>query len=143
MSGRVALLRPQSPAVAVPTEEDFYAPASQEDRIREVFGLPAGLPLPRVTVQNLGKYHAYLSVHLRFPFRALCAETRPPIIHLVRYISVVRILPPAGPVSRGILCRVEGVPGSVELPLVEIGVREDGPLARLVDDFAYWFVNYL
>jgi hypothetical protein len=145
MSGQIELLSPQSPtvAVAIPTEEDFYASASQEDRIREVFELPAALPLPRVTVQNLGKYHAFLNAQLCFPFRAMYADSRPPVTCLIRHISVVRLLSVGGPVSRGIKCRVEDVPDAVEVPLMEIGVREDHPNAQLVDDFAYWFFNYL
>jgi hypothetical protein len=145
MSGQVELLSPQGFAVTVTTgtEEDYYASASQEDRVREVFGLPAGVPLPRVTRHSLGQYHAYLGTRLSFPFRALYAEPRPRISLLVRHISVVRILAPAGPISRGILCRVEGIPETTELPLMEIGVREEDPNAQLVDDFAYWFFNYL
>ncbi len=106
MSGQVELLISQgpSPRLHVP-EEDFYVSASQEDRIREVFGLPAGLSLPRVTVQTLGRYHGYLDAHLRLPFRALYAETRPPITRLIRHITVLALQPPRGPVSRGIVCR--------------------------------------
>jgi hypothetical protein len=145
MSGQIELLSPRSPlvTVAILTKDDFYTSASQEERIREVFGLPAGLPLPRVTVQNLGRYHAYLNAHLAFPFRAICAETQPPIRRLIRHISVIKLLSLGGPVSRGITCRVEGLPDAIELPLVDIGVREDDPPAQLVDDFAYWFFNYL
>jgi hypothetical protein len=145
MSSQIELLSPQDPgfAVSVPTDMDYYTSVGQEDRIREVFGLPAGVPLPRVTVQSLGKYHAYLSAELNLSFRALYADTRPPVTRLIRHITVVRLLSLGGPVSRGITCRIEGIPDLIEAPLMDIGVRDDDSNAQLVDDFAYWFFNYL
>jgi len=145
MSAQAQLVIPQTDVAATGTwtEEDFWGPDGEEDRIRAIFGLSAGVPLPRVTSHTLGKYHAHLSTRLSFPFRALYAETRAPIVHLVRYIFVVRLLNPAGPVSRGILCRVEALSETTELPLVEIGVPEDDPNSQLLDDFAYWFLNCL
>ncbi len=29
----------------------------------------------------------------------------------------------------------------LELPLTELGVRDDNPNCQLIDDYAYWFIN--
>jgi hypothetical protein len=113
----------------------------QEDRIREVFQLAADIALPCVTMATLARFHAHLARYLTFPFQALYADTHPPVRQLVRYITVTGLVHVAGSASRGIHCRVEGVPGVRELPLVDIGLQEDNPNCQLVDDYAYWFLN--
>jgi hypothetical protein len=117
------------------------APLDENDRIRKMFEIARDAPLPRVGTGTLLRYHAHLSQRLSFPFQAMYAETRRPVQHLFRYISVLRLLPVTGPASRGIHCAVEGVPGVRELPLVDIGLREDNPNYQEIDDYAYWFLN--
>jgi hypothetical protein len=115
--------------------------SAEVERIREVFQILDSSPLPRVSMPALHKYQAYLESRLCFPCEALYAETRPPVRHLIRYITVVGLLPVADQASRGLHCRVEGLPGVHELPLVEIGLREDNVNYQVIDDFAYWFLN--
>jgi hypothetical protein len=103
--------------------------------------LTADQPLPQVMMSTLARFYAYLANHLDFPFQALYADTRPPVRQLVRCITVTGLLPVAGSASRGIHCRVEGVQGIRELPLVEIGLPDDHPNCQIIDDYAYWFLN--
>ena len=113
------------------------------DRIREVFGLADDAPLPQSSIGAILKYHEYLSNRLSFPFQALYfGETEPPVRHLVHYITVLGLHEPRGSASRGIRCEVAGVPGVGELPLVEIGVRDDNPNYQIVDDYAYWLNSW-
>lgn len=44
---------------------------NQDDRIRAIFGLTSDDPLPEANGENLCKYHAYLTAHLKFPFPAI------------------------------------------------------------------------
>jgi hypothetical protein len=90
---------------------------------------------------SLAKYHAHLREHLHFPFQAIYAETTFPVRHLVRYVSVLGLLPVVGSASRGIHCRVEGLPHARSLPLVDIGMPDEHPNYQILDDYAYWFLN--
>ena len=86
---------------ALPAQPDFETPMtaellSEEARIRAVFGLPDDAPLPRVTLATLATYHACLRKNLVFPFQALYAEMTFPVRHLVRYVSVLGLLPVIG-----------------------------------------------
>jgi hypothetical protein len=115
---------------------------SQEERIGTVFGLSDGVPLPAVDAESLRTYHRYLRTHLAFPFQALYVEERPPIRHFVRYIMVSGLLELAGRPLEGIVCKVEGIAAVGTLMLVELGVRGDDPNYQMIDDYAYWFLNW-
>lgn len=112
------------------------------ERIQAVFGLPADVAPPRVTLHTLIHYREYLLNHLDFPFSALYAETTAPVRQLVRYITVLDLQEIGGLVSEGILCDVQGVPHVKRLALSDIGVREEDPNYQLVDDYAFWFHNW-
>ncbi len=111
-------------------------------RIRAIFGLATDAPLPHVTVHTLLTYKRYLAHHLTFPFQALYAETKPPVRRLVRYITVLALVDTINDLSEGVLCTVEGIQPVQELPLIEIGVQEDDPNYPVIDDYAYWFLNW-
>lgn len=116
-------------------------PREEENRIRAVFDLSDGVPLPRVTTAALGRYHAYLSRHLSLPFRGLYAETAYPVRHTVRYVTVTGLLPLTDKAVQGIHCEVGGNSDAPRLSLVDLGLPEDDPNYQLLDDFAYWFRN--
>ncbi len=142
--GRTVLQQVQPHVLPTAPESEVQGWAElpgEEDRIRLVFGLPEDTPLPRVTMATLAHYHAYLRKHLVFPFQALYAETTFPVRHLVRYVSVLALLPVIGSASRGIHCRVEGIPDLHALPLVDIGMPDGHPNYQTLDDYAYWFLN--
>jgi hypothetical protein len=123
-------------------EESFYLDG-EVDRIRAVFALPEDAPLPKVGIDTLSIYHEYLLAHLSFPFQALYTEGKRPTWHRVRYLTVGGLLLDLEKQPlKGITCRVEGFRSGREPALVEMGVREDDPNYRIIDDYAYWFLNY-
>ncbi len=114
---------------------------SQLSRIRNVFGLSNGAPVPRVNRDSLRRYYEYLIAHLAVPFDALYADTRPPVRQLVRHLRVVRVLDMGDHLTEGLICEVQESPKGRHLPLSELGVREDDPNYELLDDYAFWFLN--
>ena len=90
---------------------------------------------------TLLKYREFLAANLSFPFEALYAETTPPVRQLFRYVTVIG-LSDAPDRLNGLLCKVPGSQGEVEMPLAELGVPEVNPNHQLVDDYAYWFWNW-
>jgi len=116
-------------------------PDNEEDRVRLVFGLPSHAPLPTVSKETLAKYHEYLLGRLSFPFQALYAETVPPVRQIVRYVSVVGPSENANRRQYGLFCNVELGDRAVEVPLAELGMRDDDPNRQLVDDYLYWLWN--
>jgi hypothetical protein len=113
----------------------------EEDRIRVVFGLPRHAPLPKVGKDTLLTYHEYLLGKLSFPFQALYAETAPPVRQIVRYVSVIGLSDNAKRRQYGLFCKVQLGDAVLELPLAEMGMREDAPNRQLVDDYLYWLWN--
>ena len=111
---------------------------NEEDRIREVFALPNGAPLPKVGKESLLQYHQYLAEKLSFPFPALYAETTPPVRQIVRYITVVGLSDSERRRLYGLFCKVRIGEAIVELPLADLGIREDDPNHQLVDDYLHW-----
>jgi hypothetical protein len=115
-----------------------------EDRIRRVFQLPAETALPAVTEDTLRQYHDYLLANLRFPFDALFCRDDTPSRQLVQYICVEGLADKVRfrcDSSHGVVCRAHQRDRKLELPLAELGVREENPNCQLIDDYAYWFVN--
>jgi len=114
---------------------------TEEDRIRSVFGLSEEAPLPKVSKDALFQYHDYLARHLSFPFQALYAETTPPVRQLVRYVTVTGLSDSARRRLYGLFCTVRVENEIVELPLADLGVREDDPNRQLIDDYLHWLWN--
>ena len=114
---------------------------TEEDRIREVFGLPASAALPPVSKDTLPKYHEYLLAKLSFPFQALYIETTPPVKQIVRYVTVVGLSDSERRRMYGLFCKVQIDDSIVEIPLSELGMQEDDPNRQLVDDYLYWLWN--
>jgi hypothetical protein len=119
-------------------------PETPEDRIRKVFQLPPDTALPAVTEATLRQYHEYLLANLAFPFEALFCRDDVASRQLIQYIRVVGLTEDVRircDNRHGVLCKAHHRDRSIELPLAELGVREENPNCQLIDDYAYWFVN--
>jgi hypothetical protein len=122
----------------------FCAP-DQEARIREVFAIRENAPLPAASDRTLATYYDYLAAHLALPFEALYCQPSGPMRQLIHYVRVLELTDPRQGRTWNVLglsCKVRTVKAVVEMPLDELGVREDSPNCQLLDDYAYWFVNY-
>ncbi len=118
-------------------------PSDNEDsRIRRVFGLAESDPIPRVSQKTLLEYRKFLEGALSFPFQALYAETTAPVRRLFRCVRVLGLSDANNRRGLALMARVRGSQGEIEIPLAELGVREDDPNHQLIDDFAYWFWNW-
>jgi hypothetical protein len=121
-----------------------FPSVSQDHRIRKVFGLSEDAPLPVVTDSALAAYHAYLVENLSLPFEALFCPSGSEMRQLIQYVQVTELSDPGHDGSRhrrGLFCKAHNVKEIVELPLDELGVRDENPNSQLIDDYAYWFVN--
>ena len=119
---------------------------SQEDRIRTVFGLPADAPLPRVNEETLTSYHIHMAGQLALPFEALYCPTGGEMRQLIHYVHVTELIDPRqirpSTLHHGLSCKARNSKDMLDLPLSELGVREENPNCQLLDDYAYWFVNW-
>ena len=118
---------------------------SQEDRIRTVFGLPADAPLPCVNEETLTRYHIHMAGKLALPFEALYCQTSGEMRQLIHYVRVTELTDPRQGRKHnlyGLFCKARNVKEVLELPLADLGVRDDNPNCQLIDDYAYWFVNW-
>jgi hypothetical protein len=122
-----------------------YSAPNQDNRIRQIFGLASDAPLPSVSDAALAMYFDYLAVSLSLPFEALYCPNSSEMRQLIHYVRVTELTDPRQ--SRmhnlyGLSCRAQNVKEALELPLAELGVRDDNPNCQLLDDYAYWFVNW-
>jgi hypothetical protein len=117
-------------------------PDNEDSRIRRVFGLAEDQPIPRVSENSLRAYREFLAAALSFPFQALYAETTAPVRRLFRCVHVLGLSDITSRRASTLLVRVQNAQGEMEIPLAELGVREDDPNHPLIDDFAYWFWNW-
>jgi hypothetical protein len=124
-----------------------YPSLSQDDRIRRVFGLSEGTRLPAVNDQSLAVYYDYLIESLALPFDALyCPAGGDEMRQLIHYVRVVEMTDPReGRMHNnlhGLFCKAQNAKQMLDLSLADLGVREDNPNCQLIDDYAYWFVNW-
>jgi hypothetical protein len=124
----------------------FHFPSlSQDERIRKVFGLPEETPLPRVADETLASYYDHLVAQLSLPFEALYCKNDGEMRQLIHYVHVVELADPRPTYKHnlhGLVCKAQNLKEILDLPLVELGVRDDNPNCQLIDDYAYWFVNW-
>lgn len=121
-----------------------FSPISQDDRVRAVFGLVDDTPLPSVSEATLAAYYDYLCTHLSLPFEGLYCQSGGAMRQLIHYLLVTEVLDPRRVRNRnlqGLVCRAQSHKETLEIPLIEFGVREDNQNCQLMDDYAYWFVN--
>jgi hypothetical protein len=116
---------------------------SQDSRIRRVFQLPEDAPLPVVNDHTLAAYYEHLLAGLSLPFEALYCPTGGDPRQLIHYVRVTELIDPRrGPAHDGLLCTAENTKDVLRLPLADLGVRDENPNCPLLDDYAYWFVNW-
>ncbi|MBI1915756.1 MAG: hypothetical protein HYS12_13635 [Planctomycetes bacterium] len=119
-------------------------PRNQDDRVRTVFGLTADDPLPAANEEALGRYHAFLSSRLTFPFEATIVEETGPLEFREGRVTVRELLPlDECDTDEGLLCDVR-LPDSDDgvVPLSDLEGLGKAEVCRLVGDYAYWFTNY-
>ncbi len=117
-------------------------PENEDSRIRRVFELAEGVPIPPVSQSSLLKYREFLEASLSFPFQALHSETKAPVRRLFRCVQELGLSPATSRRASTVMARVNNAHGETEIPLDELGVRDDDPNHQLLDDFAYWFWNW-
>ena len=118
---------------------------NQNDRIRKVFGLPDDAPLAPVSDYALTVYYDYLIVNLALPFDALYCPTGGEMRQLIHHVHVMELTDPRQSPKHnlyGLFCKAQNVKEVLDLPLAELGVRDDNSNCQLIDDYAYWFVNW-
>jgi hypothetical protein len=122
-----------------------FASLNQDERIRRVFGLSEETPLPSVNDQNLAVYYDHLVANLSLPFDALYCPTGGDVRQLIHYVRVIELTDPRqGPMHNlhGLFCRAQNAKQVLDLSLADLGVRDENPNCQLIDDYAYWFVNW-
>jgi hypothetical protein len=122
-----------------------YAAPSQDERIRRIFGLSDEASLPAVNDFSLATYYEYLAQNLVMPFDALHCPAGNEARQLIHYLHVIELCDPRQVRLRnlyGLFCRAQNAKEAMDLPLADLGVREDNPNCQLIDDYAYWFVNW-
>ena len=118
---------------------------NQEERIRQIFGLPADAALPPVGEQTLEQYYAYRAGRLSLPFEAMYCPNGGAMRQLIHYVRVLEMADPKEirqSSLHGLYCKVENTKQVLHVPLTELGVREENPNCQLLDDYSYWFVNW-
>ena len=123
------------------TPQMSRTPETEEDRIRVAFGLSNDAPLPKVSKDSLAKYHEYLLGKLSFPFPALYVESTPPVRQLVRSVRVVGLSDSVRRRLYGLFCKVQIDDTVMEMPIADLGMREDDPNRQLLDDYGFWLWN--
>jgi hypothetical protein len=122
-----------------------FATVNQEDRIRRIFGLAEESPLPQVSHETLAAYYEHLAANLLLPFEALFCPVGGDMRQLIHYVRVVELTDPRllhthNP--HGLFCKAQNAKQLLDVSLADLGVRDENPNCQLVDDYAYWFVNW-
>jgi hypothetical protein len=121
-----------------PPTGTLFSGDEREDRIRSVFGLFKGDPLPPACLDALLTYYEHLTVRLSFPFFGDFPRGAEPWLE-PRSMSVVRLLQKAGVNdSDGILCRAVDDKGAWGMPLADVRVAPNSANSQLIADYRYW-----
>ncbi len=116
----------------------LFSGDDREGRIRSVFGLFSGDPLPRACLDGLLTYYEHLAVRLSFPFVGDFQRGTEPWLG-PRSMNVVRLLQKAGVNdSDGILCRAVDDKGARGMRLAEVRVAPNSANSQLIADYRYW-----
>ena len=128
-----------------PVEQPTDTPCSGNDRearLRSVFGLFSGDPLPQACRAALLTYYERFAARLSFPFDGDFQQRTEPSPG-PRCVTIVRLLQKAGVnESDGILCRAVGDKGARGVPLAEVQVAPNSAISQLIADYCYWLRNY-
>jgi hypothetical protein len=137
---------------AQPGTARIFVPATDADRVQDgmrrrilaALGLRGGR-LPRVDLETLARYGRYLAANLSFPFLAYYPEPATPGEAAEFSCQVLEVLDPRkhlGDEFDGLFCKARKGGFEVNLPLVELKVREESCNFRLLEDYWYWFWNW-
>jgi hypothetical protein len=107
-------------------------------RLRSVFGLAEGAPLPEVNADSLRRYHAHLSERLSFPFAAVYRDEASLRKVQVDPILVLRLRPPEEAAGRGLLAEAVLGAETLVLPLTAVECAEADPHRPPLADYAHW-----
>jgi hypothetical protein len=117
-----------------------------EDRIRAVQKVAGDEPVPRLGLEALRKYHAYLAANPSFPFEGRLSDPIGPHRDTRSPLSVVRLMDPvreyAPEEMYGLICKAVQKDERIELPLDRIDVADDSPNRQLLEDYCYWARNW-
>jgi Calcium binding len=132
----------EQPTTIVPRP---LSPNHQDDRVRLAFGLTHDDSLPDVSPETLFTYYRYLLAQLTLPFRAQYRrKTGPNSSKLVR-LTVTGLYDfdqYEVEECHGLIGVGKEPGGVVEFSLREIESIKDEANRRLIEDYAYWLVNY-
>ncbi|MGW8257271.1 MAG: calcium-binding protein [Thermoguttaceae bacterium] len=103
-------------------------------------------PLPKVEIEWLRKYFAFLTNKLAFPFPAHYTEENS-IYQPPSYLSVevIELIEPENKHKQtffGLFCRARKADGEIEVPLVDLEVKDDNPNFQYLEDYWYWIWNW-
>ncbi len=132
----------EQPTAIVPRP---LSPNDQDDRVRLAFGLTHDDPLPNVSPETLMTYYRYLLAHLTLPFRAYYRRKTGPYSSKLVRLTVTGLYDfdqYEVEECHGLIGVGQEPGGSVEFSLREIEGIEDEANHRLIEDYAYWLVNY-
>ena len=119
-------------------------PDSQTERLRAVLDGSEDRR-PRVGLETLRRFHAYLVDHLAFPFEGRLSDPIGPHRDTRSPLQVARLLDPvreyAPEEMYGLICKAEQNGGRIELPLDRIDVGEGSPQHQLLEDYRHWLWN--
>ena len=92
------------------------------------------------------RYFQHLVENLAIPFQAIYCQTGGVMRQLIHYVHVLELTDPRhcrqSALHDGLSCRAQNSKDVLVLPLAELGVREEDPNCQLLDNYAYWFVNW-
>ncbi len=114
----------------------------REARIRAVFGLSSGGPLPRACRDALLTYYEHFAARLSFPFDGHFQHGAEPLSG-PRRVTMVRLLQKASVnEADGILCRAVHDKGTRGVPLAKVRLAPNSANSQLIADYCYWLRNY-
>jgi hypothetical protein len=113
---------------------------TEDDRIRAIFGLASGDPLPDVSAECLFEYHRYLETRLSFPFDAEYWVKTGPFREEKVKATVLDLLDADDcDEDQGVLCMAREMDDAIALVLAEIEAVGNRRNRQLIEDYAYWF----
>jgi hypothetical protein len=116
----------------------------QEDRIRDILGLTSDEPLPSAGEEELELYHGFLAERLSFPFQAEVWVQSGPFAGRMQRVTIHRMLGPSeeGTSRNGLLIEASLGEERVVIPLCDLEAGADSPHRRMLQDYAYWYLNF-
>jgi hypothetical protein len=116
----------------------------QKQRILSALAVD-GNHLPFVDDATLQRYYEFLSKNLSLPFTTHYPEPKTPVEEDLYECTVLELLDPSQHISDefdGIFCKTEKAGFEVNLPLIDLEVRQDSPNFQMIEDYWYWFWNW-